>query len=359
MASSTPNLCAVRPARLAFSSSSAIIASTKTDSGPVSLPDNLRHTLSSVLTTTRVFFTQVSSTLRNARVELIQAAAARALVVLLLNPVDVVKVRVQTSALTASKALSAFCLAQPPLTGLVPSLVSHAARLTITYSLFSVLYDRMSNPGATPTKSRSDRRITLLAACVADTLSALAVSPLEVLKVRVQSGMSRSLGAAWQQGGVFQQGLSTQVLRDLPFRVLFLVAFDIVRRRHAERTAGDGGKDSTGVGLSLGKGAVAAGAIAASVAAVTTPVDVVRSRIMAQHPSHGRLYANWAHCVTRTVAREGPSALFRGVVPRMVYMAISASLFVVVADRVKKVTDDKLCEIASTKASTTKNDNRY
>lgn len=356
MANSTPNLCPTCPPRLAFSSSSAIIASTETDSAPTILPDKLRHTLSSVLTSTRVFFKDVSSTLRNARVELIQAAAARALVVLLLNPVDVVKVRVQTSALTASKALSAFCLAQPPLTGLVPSLVSHAARLTITYSLFSVLYDRMSKPGVTSTKSKSDRHISLLAACTADTLSALVVSPLEVLKVRVQSGMARSLGAAWQQGGIFQQGLSAQVLRDLPFRVLFLVAFDAVRRHHAERTA-DGG--DSGGGLWLGKGAVAAGAIAASVAAVTTPVDLVRSRIMAQHTSHGRLYANWAHCMTRTVAREGPSALFRGVVPRMVYMAVSASLFVVVADRVKKATDDKLCEIASTEPATTKNDIRY
>lgn len=346
---SPSNRCATRPPLLAFSSSSAIIASTKPDSAPTTTPDNLRHTLSSVLTTTRVFFTRLSSTLRNARVELAQAAAVRALVVLLLNPVDVVKVRAQTSARTASKGLSAFCLSQPPLTGLLPSVVSHAARLTITYSLFSTLYDTMSKQGVTPTKSKSDRHITLLAACAADTLSALVISPLEVLKVRVQSGMARSLNVAWQQGRVFQQGLSVQVLRDLPFRVLFLLAFDAVRRHHAVRTAGNSGTDSSGGGLWLGKGAVAAGAIAASVAAVTTPVDVVRSRIMAQHTSHGRLYANWAHCVTRTVAVEGPSALFRGVIPRMVYMAVSASLFVVVADRVQKATDDKLCEIASTK----------
>lgn len=296
--------------------------------------DSIRHKLSSIVDTTRTFFTGVFDTMRHARVELIQASVSRALLVLLLNPVDLLKTRTQTSVLTRSKGLAAFCSSQPPLTGLLPSILSHASRLTLTYSFFSVFYDQFS----TDTDNRkSTRSITLLAACAADTLSALIVSPLEVMKVRVQTGAAKNVLAACQQGNLLGHGLSTQILRDLPFRILFLVSLDAIRQRGKEQ----------GKQITPWKYSVAAGAVAATAGAITNPVDVIRSRIMAQHMNSGKLYANWLHCAIRTVSQEGPQALFRGVVPRMVYLAVSAAAFMAVTDGVQRVTDEKLAHIAS------------
>lgn len=78
------------------------------------------------------------------------------------------------------------------------------------------------------------------------------------------------------------------------------------------------------------------GAAAGVVTAVlTTPLDVVKTRLMTQGAV--RQYANVADCFRQIVAQEGGRALFKGVQPRVLWIGLGGSVFFTVLEQAKAV----------------------
>jgi solute carrier family 25 S-adenosylmethionine transporter 26 len=74
-----------------------------------------------------------------------------------------------------------------------------------------------------------------------------------------------------------------------------------------------------------------AGGIAA---ALTTPLDVAKTRIML---GSGDYSSNFVKTMVRIAKEEGGKTLFRGVVPRVTWISIGGAIFLGVYERVKKV----------------------
>ena len=62
-------------------------------------------------------------------------------------------------------------------------------------------------------------------------------------------------------------------------------------------------------------------------AAVTTPLDVVKTRLMLGTDVHGVRYKGFAQTLGRIYAEEGWQALFSGVVPRTFWIGIGGFVF--------------------------------
>ena len=72
--------------------------------------------------------------------------------------------------------------------------------------------------------------------------------------------------------------------------------------------------------------------------AVTTPLDVVKTRLMTQGGMKGetRYYKGVMDCVTRTVAEEGWIALLKGISPRVTFIGLGGGVFFFVLEGAKK-----------------------
>ena len=132
--------------------------------------------------------------------------------------------------------------------------------------------------------------------------------PTEVVKSRMQTGQFTSArGAVWQiasregiAGGLFA-GFGSFLLRDLPFDAIEFASYEQMKITWSS-VSGDSENE-------IGKHESAAIGAAAGMltGAVTTPLDVVKTRLMTQGGMKGktRYYKGVMDCVTRTVAEEG------------------------------------------------------
>eukprot|EP00173_Palmaria_palmata_P000090 Plantae.Rhodophyta-Palmaria_palmata.ctg1041.p1 GENE.Plantae.Rhodophyta-Palmaria_palmata.ctg1041~~Plantae.Rhodophyta-Palmaria_palmata.ctg1041.p1 ORF type:complete len:232 (+),score=24.24 Plantae.Rhodophyta-Palmaria_palmata.ctg1041:31-696(+) len=176
----------------------------------------------------------------------------------------------------------------------------------------------------------------VISACIGDSLGSLALTPAEVVKSKVQAGLYRSSSDAItniaRRGGVkgFYQGYGAALSRDLPFRAIQLTLYESVRSRYSEWVLRRHTREMTAIENLL------MGALTGTVtAAVTTPLDVLRTRMMSQSPGTGAAYKGTIDCLVKTVRTEGPKALCRGIVPRMALIGPSAAVFFVAYEQSK------------------------
>lgn len=62
-------------------------------------------------------------------------------------------------------------------------------------------------------------------------------------------------------------------------------------------------------------------------AAVTTPLDVTKTRLMLGKDKHGVPYKGMVSTMSRVVTDEGAATLFSGVVPRVFWISIGGAVF--------------------------------
>lgn len=205
------------------------------------------------------------------------------------------------------------------------------------------------------------------ASAIAECASCLVLTPSEVVKQNAQmlqerAGTSRrsaSLQALRQLAGgagatrKLLSGYTVLVARNLPFTAIQFPIFEFTRERIWGRRAGANGKgaDKSGTegkrdlletGLVTGTSAGLAGSFAAI---VTTPMDVVKTRMMlaagsdrdVKQGAHDRMgapqgtsgyKAQGGFAVAREVVLErGVAGLFRGAVLRAVWTAVGSGLY--------------------------------
>lgn len=202
------------------------------------------------------------------------------------------------------------------------AVLGHVPYGILTFGLFGAAKKEISD--RFPDMRRG--AVTILSALLADAVGSIWLAPMEVIKLKLQTGVHGSFANALRSGGLYN-GLLAQSLRDAPFRALNMLAYDTVREQMSRRM----GRDVSGVeGITLGA------CVGGVVGAVTTPMDVVKTRVMSQRAGWGKCYGGWIGCAKKTIRGEGVAGLFRGVGCRTVYMAASVALFAVAYEQGRK-----------------------
>jgi solute carrier family 25 S-adenosylmethionine transporter 26 len=157
--------------------------------------------------------------------------------------------------------------------------------------------------------------------------------PVEVVKQRAQAAQHPSSWASaahvWRAHSgaalvrALYRGGGVTLLREVPFTMVQFSLWESLRAWHARRFgAGGAAAGRPGDGIPAVASALYGSAAGAVAAVATTPLDVLKTRLMLAPERVGALK------MLRTVLREsGPRGLFAGVVPRTMWISIGGAVF--------------------------------
>lgn len=176
----------------------------------------------------------------------------------------------------------------------------------------------------------------LVAGSCARALSCIATAPLELARTRLQSasapvggGLSTALTTAFATNGVrgLFAGISPTLLRDVPFSALYWQLVEPLRAYMVPRTP------STPTAVAAA-GHAACGLVSGSIAAVvTTPFDVVKTRMQAGQASSSAI--SMTGTLRGLLSEAGVRGLFTGSVPRAARAGPSCAAVLALYEAVK------------------------
>lgn len=180
--------------------------------------------------------------------------------------------------------------------------------------------------------------IYALSAVLGDLTGSGWLCPSEVVKQQMQAGMYATTGEAvrsiWKRRGLkgLYQGYWGGIARDVPFRVAQLTSYEVtknlylrVKKRRVEA--------EDAVELSAVDSAVC-GAIAGTFsAAITTPLDRIKTLLMTDSAAYGGTVAS---CAAKIWQDEGIMGFAAGIVPRVTYIAPSVVIFFIAYEQVQQ-----------------------
>ncbi|XP_059453671.1 S-adenosylmethionine carrier 1, chloroplastic/mitochondrial-like isoform X2 [Corylus avellana] len=172
----------------------------------------------------------------------------------------------------------------------------------------------------------------LTAGAIGGAASSLVRVPTEVVKQRMQTGQFASapdavrLIVAKEGFKGLYVGYGSFLLRDLPFDAMQFCIYEQLRigyRLAARRELND--PENAIIGAFAG----------AITGAVTTPLDVIKTRLMVQGSANQ--YNGICDCVRTIVKEEGTRALLKGIGPRVLWIGLGGSIFFGVLERTKQI----------------------
>lgn len=196
----------------------------------------------------------------------------------------------------------------------VVALAPSAALFFVTYDgLKAYTKDKVSTPAVSHVLSASAGEV---AAC-------LVRVPAEIVKQRTQAGMGLSLWANFMHlvrntsgegtlRGLYR-GWNTTIMREIPFTAIQFPLYEWLKKRWAKYDDSE---------LSLLKGAFCGSVAGGIAAATTTPLDVVKTRIML---SKSRVKV--VPLVREMVREEGLRVFLSGVGPRTAWISAGGAIF--------------------------------
>ncbi|KAH9445123.1 hypothetical protein MJO28_012789 [Puccinia striiformis f. sp. tritici] len=178
--------------------------------------------------------------------------------------------------------------------------------------------------------SLSNPMVHMISASLGEVAACLVRVPTEVVKQRQQtaaygSGTSsaRALQLVIQQGGFksLYQGFGITISREVPFSLLQFPLYEKLKSQAAARRSLSS-SDQLPAHISAVCGSIAG----ATAAALTTPLDVIKTRIMLTKQQEGARIG-----ITESFARlyreEGWSALWKGIIPRTIWIGLGGAVF--------------------------------
>ena len=173
----------------------------------------------------------------------------------------------------------------------------------------------------------------LVAGAAAGLASSAVRVPTEVVKQRLQAGQFGGRSAVAAVRGILAReglrgmfaGYGSFLLRDLPFDAIEFVAYEQLKsayERALRLRPGDQRRERANAAEVSAIGA-AAGALTG---VVTTPLDVLKTRLMTQGTVGGK-YSGVVDCARQIARDEGVGALFRGWEPRVVWIGLGGCVF--------------------------------
>ena len=168
--------------------------------------------------------------------------------------------------------------------------------------------------------------IHMAAALVGESFACLVRVPTEVIKQRLQTGMHASIvesvSSVMKGDGLigFYHGFGATILREIPFSLVQFPLYEGLKtaiKLHFDREVGP--HEAAVCGCMTGSFA----------AAVTTPLDVIKTRLMLGKDAQGKPYKGVIDTAQRVFVEgnRGPSVFFAGVVPRVFWIGIGGFVF--------------------------------
>lgn len=257
-------------------------------------------------------------------------AVARAAQILTMFPVDTIKTRVQVSRIAVAAVrpspiaqLSSAIQKGNLYRGAAFSLCGNIPYGMLTFGLYETIKTKLFGNSKF---SCPEWLQIVIAASTGDAIGSLWLTPSEVVKSKTQAGVFPSPVAAIRaisnQGPLgFYQGYGAAIARDIPFRAIQLSLYERARSWYVKRSRKPAQQITAIENLLMG-------AICGTLtAATTTPLDVIRTRMMSQGTGGTALYKNAIDCLSKTVSQEGVGALFRGIGPRCFLIGPSSAVF--------------------------------
>jgi solute carrier family 25 S-adenosylmethionine transporter 26 len=165
-----------------------------------------------------------------------------------------------------------------------------------------------------------------MASACGEVAACLVRVPTAVVTQNMQVGHYNSFTQAVQttlsKGGVggFYVGYGTTVMREIPFAFIQFPLYEGLKKAVASFQ----GSDST-----PNQGAVCGSIAGAISSAVTTPLDVAKTRIMLEKPGPGetKKYTGTFQTLSTIQKEDGFLALYRGIVPRVGWITVGGFIF--------------------------------
>ena len=193
--------------------------------------------------------------------------------------------------------------------------------------------------GDSDTGAKNPALSHMVAASMGESAACLVRVPTEVLKAKMQtseanaSSLSRTFGLVLAEkehsgplgrftGGLYR-GYGITLMREIPFAMIQFPIYEFLKTYWTENLRG-------GVPVNPLQAAACGSFGGALAAAATTPLDVVKTRLMVGADKNGVPYGGIADVVARTAA-ENPhrkaAVFFSGIQPRVVWISIGGFVF--------------------------------
>jgi len=198
-----------------------------------------------------------------------------------------------------------------------------AALFFFTYETSKSHIHHQLTPGDAP---NSNPLVHMLAASCGETAACLVRVPTEVIKQRMQTGAYNALPFAlsdtFKRYGIrgFYTGYFTTVAREIPFSFIQFPLWE--RAKIMCSTYLNDGQD-----IKPYQGALCGSFSGGFAAAVTTPLDVIKTRLMLRFDANNIPYKGFSDVCSRVYAEGGYNAFFAGVVPRVSWIFVGGFFF--------------------------------
>jgi solute carrier family 25 S-adenosylmethionine transporter 26 len=171
----------------------------------------------------------------------------------------------------------------------------------------------------------------MLAASAGETMACLVRVPTEVVKGKMQTTANSTLGETFSlvlkethgsvlssvTGGLYR-GYGITLMREIPFSMIQFPLYEKAKVLWSERQ---------GVPVNPIQAALC-GSISGGIAAgLTTPLDVVKTRLMLGADRDGKPYQSAADVVRRVMQQEGMGTFASGIQPRVMWISIGGFVF--------------------------------
>uniref|UniRef100_A0A7C9EBW8 Mitochondrial carrier protein n=1 Tax=Opuntia streptacantha TaxID=393608 RepID=A0A7C9EBW8_OPUST len=252
----------------------------------------------------------------------IAGAVAGGVVESVLYPIDTIKTRLQ-AAHGGGKIV---------LKGLYSGLYGNLAGVLPASALFVGVYEPVKKKLLETFPDNLSALAHLSAGAIAGAVSSIVRVPTEVVKQRMQTGQFATAPNAVhmiisREGfrGLYA-GYGSFLLRDLPFDAIQFCIYEQLRMGYklaARRELND--PENAIIGAFAG----------AITGAVTTPLDVIKTRLMIQGST--KQYKGICDCVRAIMREEGSHVFLKGIGPRVLWIGIGGSIFFGVLEKTKQV----------------------
>ncbi|KAF3333461.1 mitochondrial carrier protein [Carex littledalei] len=249
-----------------------------------------------------------------------------------LYPIDTIKTRLQ----------AAHGGAKIHWKGLYSGLAGNLAGVLPASALFVGVYEPAKQKLLTMFPENLSAFAHLSAGAIGGLAASLIRVPTEVVKQKMQTGQFSSAPDAVRlilskegSKGLFA-GYGSFLLRDLPFDAIQFCIYEQMRIGYKTAAKRD---------LTDPENAVIGAFAGAVTGAITTPLDVLKTRLMVQ----GNQYNGIINCAQTILREEGPAAFLKGIGPRVLWIGIGGSIFFGVLERTKLLLSEQRSKSESLK----------
>ncbi|KAF3171609.1 hypothetical protein TWF225_002254 [Orbilia oligospora] len=264
---------------------------------------------------------------------IIAGATAAFAIDLIIYPLDTVKTRIQASSEWTAGRRALFKGAYQGVGSIILATLPSSAAFFLTYNFLVKTLSSTLLPSNNPHSKALQPAIHALSSAVAEGASCAILTPAEVIKQNAQviSPKSRDTTSLSltvlktllkEPKGLFR-GYTALVSRNLPFTAMQFPLYEEIRRKIYKRKK-IAHPSLIQVGIIT---AISAGSAGSFAAAITTPLDVIKTRMMLLKDGGKSGSAGIFETAKMIVRTEGPKAIWKGGLLRAVWTFLGSGLY--------------------------------